>query len=307
MSLGKGTDLGISSLYADSSSNKLYVGGYFKYADGNLVNSIAAWDGVSWSALGLGDSTCFNQCYPVNCITRFKGEIYAGGWFYYMGGKKVKGIARWNGSSWHSVDKGLRSGGGSWGSPRGFLNYNNDLIVYGSFDTAGSVPVSSIAIWNGSSWSPFDTIQWDYASINSAVYFNGEIFIAGKIRKTPSSNYEKILRWDGSNWHSIDTSLNGGMHIFTGHILILFVEYRHFLCCAHQFPCMKQQCFIKNNRLFVFGSCFNHIQRGGRGGKDKNKITGCLHVNAHISVEINDKIKPPGNKILSKPILKMRG
>lgn len=77
--LGMGTSDEIRCFYADTTNNKLYVGGSFKYAGGVFVRSIATWNGYNWDSLGSGQINCtVNSCYPVLSITGYNNEIYVG-------------------------------------------------------------------------------------------------------------------------------------------------------------------------------------------------------------------------------------
>src|SRR5207245_1545513 len=68
-------------------SNTTFAGGAFDYSDGLTVNSVAKWDGTSWSPLQNG----FYLGY-VYALT-FRGDtLFAGGDMAYLG--------RWSGSNW---------------------------------------------------------------------------------------------------------------------------------------------------------------------------------------------------------------
>jgi len=78
----------------------------------------------------------------------YNGDLYVGGHFDTAGGIPVKNIAKWDGTSWSSVDVGVWGaiGGGIDGSGA-FAAYDSSLYVGGGFDTAGGLPARDIAKW----------------------------------------------------------------------------------------------------------------------------------------------------------------
>jgi hypothetical protein len=75
------------SALAVSGSN-LYAGGGFTTAGGSAANSIAKWNGSSWTALGSGMN------YDVHALAVSGSDLYAGGVFTTAGGKVSAYIAR---------------------------------------------------------------------------------------------------------------------------------------------------------------------------------------------------------------------
>jgi hypothetical protein len=63
------------------SGGTLYAGGDFTTAGGTAANSIAQWNGSSWSALGSGMNS------TVRALAVSGGRFYAGGYFTTAGGK----------------------------------------------------------------------------------------------------------------------------------------------------------------------------------------------------------------------------
>ena len=126
------------------------VGG-FTTVGGVAANSIARYNGRTWSALGSGVSGGdFPSVYSIAIANN--GEVYAGGSFTTAGGVPATNIARWNGSTWSALGSGV--GGGDYAGVSAIAIANNgDVYAGGSFTTAGEVPATNIARWNGSAWS----------------------------------------------------------------------------------------------------------------------------------------------------------
>jgi hypothetical protein len=134
------------------SGGTLYAGGSFTNAGGNTANSIAQWNGSSWSALGSGMSGDYGNG-EVWALAVSGTNLYAGGYFTSAGGNAANSIAQWNGSTWSALGSGI-SGGGGYLYPVDALTVSGStLYVGGEFTNAGGSAVSCIAQWDGSSWS----------------------------------------------------------------------------------------------------------------------------------------------------------
>lgn len=151
-SLGTGVNSDVNSLAIDMSGN-LYAAGAFTLAGGVAGTSrIAKWNGTAWVPLSTGvDGTVRSV------IVGLDGSIYIGGSFSNAGSVSCRGIARWNGVKWSALGSGLNAGAIIYAMD---VDPNGDVYVVGTlFTTAGGVPVQeSIAVWNGSVWTPFDVI-----------------------------------------------------------------------------------------------------------------------------------------------------
>ena len=112
------------SVYAaviDGSGN-LYIGGGFNEVGNIVANSIAQWNGSSWSALGSGINI------SVDALAVSGSTLYAGGSFTTAGGIAATNIAQWNGSSWSALGSGINGNG---------YGYVSALAVSGSTLYAG--------------------------------------------------------------------------------------------------------------------------------------------------------------------------
>ena len=89
-----------------ANGNDVYVGGRFAKAGAVAANHIAHWNGVAWSALGIGVDG------PVQAIAIHGSDVYVGGAFQHAGGLTANGIARWNAATgaWSSLAGGFFNG-----------------------------------------------------------------------------------------------------------------------------------------------------------------------------------------------------
>ena len=176
---GSWTEVGAmnGNVYAlASAGSDLYAGGLFAQAmtTGGVavtVNSIAKWNGSSWSALGPGVNS------DVNALAVASTDVYAVGYFTAAGGSPANHIAKWNGSNWAPLGSGLNIA--AWA----VAVSGNAVYAGGGFTTAGGSAANYIARWNGASWSALGSgvsgEVWALAASGSDLYAGGLFTSAG--------------------------------------------------------------------------------------------------------------------------------
>ncbi len=206
-----------SSVYAIAvSGSTVYVGGNFTAA-GGVANTrrIARWNGSAWSAMGGGIS---DVNYPsVNAIAIIGTDVFVGGTFQYVKSNATtdvyytSGIARWNGSSWSAMQRGV------YGSVY-CLAVNTNLIAAGTFHATDAIGnyasnTHNLAKWTGS-WQSAGMYSPNKHGLNSdvtAIHVSGsDVYVGGYFRDAgglPNADY--VARWDGSQWHALGTGTNG--------------------------------------------------------------------------------------------------
>jgi len=174
--------------YDDGSGEKLYVGGDFTTAGKAACNSVAVWDGTSWSALGAGpggeilslafyDSGAGEMLWAggANALHYFDGSTWTSiptvgevrdmhvfddgngpalficGTITSVAGTSVGRLARFDGS-WSNM-----LGGTSGSRVNAFATYDDGsgpaLYFGGKFTTVGGVPLRSVGRWDGTTFS----------------------------------------------------------------------------------------------------------------------------------------------------------
>ena len=227
----------VAGVYAMAFYNgELLVGGAIAEAGGQPVGDMAAWNGSSWRAMdnGLGgqpfglqlyngapvvvgtngvggyiarwNGTAWqpwnslpgsgNSAYFIKSLVQFGGDLIAGGYFVDAGGPTLNNIARWDGVAWQPLFSGV-GGPSPAGGVSCLILYNGEVIVGGTFNTAGNQPANNIARWNGFQWGPFGggTVNGVYAMTN----FMGQLVVGGDFHQTTvdGSLAHSIARWDG--------------------------------------------------------------------------------------------------------------
>ncbi len=198
------------------------MGGAFTRAGGERVGLIAAWDGSAWHPLGAGfdslssdSGTCQWAVYPaIHALAEYRGELIAGGSFRLTAaGDTVHCLARWDGSAWRPLGGGMGSIASDCAPPwvYALTVWNGDLIVGGSFRTAGGQPIARVARWDGTSWHAMGsgwTTTWGGSVWELAVTADGELIAAGWLQE-PGVNFNKwqIASWNGTDWEQIGPDL----------------------------------------------------------------------------------------------------
>ncbi len=201
--LGSGMDYPVYALAMLGTD--LYAGGQFTTAGGNIVNRIARWDGSAWSALGSGMSHGYSGVY-VYALAVSGTNLYAGGYFTSAGGTEAIDIARWDGTAWSALGAGI-SDAIDPGYVYALAASGSELYAAGSFKTAGGMPATNIAKWDGTTWSALGSglnyPVYALAMLGTDLYAGGQFTTAGG---APATN---IARWGGSAWSALGSGISG--------------------------------------------------------------------------------------------------
>ncbi len=201
--------------FDDGSGTSLYFGGEFTIAGNTTAQHIARWDGTSWSALGGGTD---DSVHALAVFDDGSGPaLYAGGLFESAGGLPAHHVAKWDGVSWSALGSGI--GPLSMGVSVSTLAVFDDgsgaaLYAGGFFVTAGGVPASHVAKWNGSSWEPLGA-GTNQPVHDLAVFDDGDgaaLYAGGYFSSAGGVVANDIARWDGSSWSAVGGGSNGGVN-----------------------------------------------------------------------------------------------
>jgi hypothetical protein len=162
----------------------------------------------SWSPLGSGIiGSNAPGTVKVSTLIIYNNELIAGGYFYNAGGGSARNIAKWNGANWSSLGSGTSNINSSIYSVNALTIFNNELIVGGSFDTAGGLSVSNIAKWNGTTWSPFGGSGMNQA-VSALTIYNSELIAGGSFTSAGGVNVSNIAKWNGTTWSPLGSGMN---------------------------------------------------------------------------------------------------
>jgi hypothetical protein len=217
------------TVFDDGSGPALYVGGSFVAASGVLVNRIARWNGIEWSALTGPSGTGVNgTVYALTVFDDGSGPaLFAGGDFTTAGGLTANRVARWDESGWSALDS--QSGTGVNRTVYVFTAFDDGsgpaLYAGGSFAIAGGLTVNHIARWDGSTWSalsgPSGTGVGENTSatvLSLGVFDDGSgpaLFAGGRFETAGGVTVNHVARWDGSTWSALSGPSATGVGGFT--------------------------------------------------------------------------------------------
>ncbi|MEZ4733990.1 MAG: hypothetical protein R3E79_43410 [Caldilineaceae bacterium] len=193
----------------------LYAGGDFLLADGATANSVAQWNGNTWSALGGGVTLTDGNGEPqkgmVKALTLHHGALYVGGWFDKVGGKAANHIALWQGNAWSALGDGVRAEEYASDAQVNALAFSgNTLYVGGRFVGAGNQTIDLVAQWQDNSWSEVGSgvsnDGYDDVSVLSAGVA-GDLYVGGTFRIVGDQRVDNIAQWQNESWRALGNGL----------------------------------------------------------------------------------------------------
>jgi hypothetical protein len=144
----------------------------------------------------------------VRALTVYNGELIAGGEFSTADRVSASCVARWDGSSWNSLDSGLDSNAVIFA----LTVYNGELVAGGHFTAVGEVAANFIARWDGTSWNALGSgmaIDFKFAAplVAALTVFDGELIAGGFFTSAGGVGAAGIARWDGTSWHPLGSGM----------------------------------------------------------------------------------------------------
>jgi hypothetical protein len=167
------------------------------------VASNAPITGTGWSdAFGFPGPGLDAQ---VNCLTfDGAGNLYVGGGFQRAGAVAAVSIAKWDGTRWSALGTGFFQNDQSPGAVYALAaDSKGNLYAGGYFTSAGGVPVTSIARWDGTRWSALGNgLAGSYTpSVNTlALDGAGNLYVGGFFTSAGGASAKNIAMWNGSTW-----------------------------------------------------------------------------------------------------------
>lgn len=155
-----------------------------------LINIIPLFsDSQNWVQIGNG---AIGYSVKDMYVDTTYNSFYIGSDFLSSTNDTVKGIAKWNGSSWDSVGSGL----GKNATIYSMIKYNNELYVGGVFTLNHGAPADCIAKWNDTVWQSAggdpSSVVFDFTKYNNELYGVGHL----------GGSY-CITKWNGTSWNNV--------------------------------------------------------------------------------------------------------
>jgi len=215
------------AMFDDGSGEALYIGGDFRVAGTEGVRGLARWDGDRWSAVtSMPGEPYAGFVERINAMAVYDDgtgpALYVAGQFSFIDGLRTSSIARWNGSVWEPLGRGVDrfvfslavfdDGGGP------------ALYVGGDFRRAGELDVRGLARWDAGGWSAPPELARSRNVRALAVHDDGAgeaLYVADNAFIGPSGSGisgERVSRLDDDAWTTLgDTRLGGWISALHSH------------------------------------------------------------------------------------------
>jgi Secretion system C-terminal sorting domain len=200
----------LNTIYFDSLENDLWMGGIIKHSDsiGSVpFNFVLRYDGINWKHYGpfLGD--------PISSICRYQDKIVIGGSFFnynyfYATPDEYRALAFIRADTVGHFD-----GMGAIGLVAGLNVIDDELYVFGSFDTICGIVAHDAAKYNGTEWSNiYDFPKLD-TYLTSGERYNDKMYLAGGFSDLEyfGDNGYGITYYVNPDWELPGGALNYGL------------------------------------------------------------------------------------------------
>ena len=179
------------------SNGDVMAGGNFPAPGGLAVQSIAIWNGTSWS---LPSTPMNGYCRALAAMPN--GDVVAVGQMWWLPLQQNRHAVRWNGTTWTPLGTGFDT----FARTVHVLS-TGDVIAGGTFLLADGISARSVARWNGTSWSSLSA-GWDGPPSVAVEAPNGDLYVAGAFRSADGVAANYVARFDGSTWSPLGAGVS---------------------------------------------------------------------------------------------------
>ncbi len=192
---------------ATGADGKLYLGGVFAACGGVSARNLVRWNPATELFEDIGGVGSGIPDWGVRAIIAVDDHIYVAGNFASAGAVPANSIARFdtNNEQWEALGDGLRLFTGDPGSISELRSSQGELIVRGSFNSAGPVAATGFA--------RFDTQTDGWAALSSVIptgvsamaAAGSDLFVAGSFSSVGAVPANRLARFDLINgtWHPL--------------------------------------------------------------------------------------------------------
>lgn len=206
-SVNRGVAGSVYSLIVNGSD--VYIAGSFLSAGGVSVNNVVDYNTSTrtWIPLGSGTNGVDGS---VEAMAYFAGNLYVGGSLTHAGGAFANHVARWDGTSWHSLGAGVDN------TVYALAVSGSYLYAGGSFKNAGTDTANYIAKWDGINWSYVGISKTDISnSVEAIVPAGNSIYVGGVFSTAHGITANGIAKWNGTSWSAVGTGTSGAVYDLT--------------------------------------------------------------------------------------------
>jgi hypothetical protein len=222
--LGTGSSNGVNN-FVDALAvvgNEVVVGGSFTSAGGVSANRVARFNTLTntWSALGTGSSNGVSGL-AVFALAVVGNEVVVGGSFTSAGGVSANRVARFNTltNTWSSLGTGSSNGvsGGLDPFVSALAVVGNEVVVGGSFNSAGGVSANYVARFNTqtNTWSALGTGSSNGVNdvVNALAVSGNEVVVGGVFTSAGGVSANRVARFNTqtNTWSALGTGSSNGV------------------------------------------------------------------------------------------------
>jgi len=248
-----------SKIWYDSIADRCYIAGGYSWFDSSEIHAFGYVSGDTIIGLGCGfEIACGTNVSDVHDylayvlgFANFQGSLYATGDFTMAGGNPAVGIARWSGNDWVSIGSGLNYYGVP-GIGCGLKVMNDELYVFGIFDSINGINANSLAKFDGQNWSPvFNMPEFSPGNLNfiyDVQWYKNELYVGGNFFQ-PGTNppVTDLAKWNGNAWVAVGNGITGGFNSITK-----LVSFQNKLIIAGGFTRVKNPGSIPGNNITIW-------------------------------------------------------
>jgi hypothetical protein len=219
--LGTGSSNGVNGPFVFALAvvgNEVVVGGSFTSAGGVSANNVARFNTLTntWSSLGTGSSNGVND--DVFALAVVGDEVYVGGDFTSAGGVSANRVARFNTqtNTWSTLGTG--SSNGVSGDVFALAVVGNEVVVGGSFTSAGGVSANNVARFNTqtNTWSTLGTGSSNGVNgeVRALAVVGNEVFVGGFFTSAGGVSANRVARFNTqtNTWSTLGTGSSNGVN-----------------------------------------------------------------------------------------------
>jgi len=209
-------------LHIADHGDDLVIGGVFTSIGSVPARNIAAWDGVSWRALGEG------LHHWVNRVAVIAGRIHAA--TAWSGGSMRDSVRVWGfgpDHDWSPLGRAMwaRSRYMPGGKITGMIDWRGQPLIGGFVSPARNDPASCLALWDGERWQAWPAARffenWGFEAterVESVLVHHGRLYVGGSFDVVGETWAKNITCWDGDQWSGLGrgTGINGQVQSFAG-------------------------------------------------------------------------------------------
>jgi hypothetical protein len=219
--LGTGSSNGVNGPFVFALAvvgNEVVVGGSFTSAGGVSANNVARFNTLTntWSSLGTGSSNGVND--DVFALAVVGNEVVVGGSFTSAGGVSANNVARFNTqtNTWSTLGTG--SSNGVSGDVFALAVVGNEVVVGGSFTSAGGVSANNVARFNTqtNTWSTLGTGSSNGVNgeVRALAVVGNEVFVGGFFTSAGGVSANRVARFNTqtNTWSTLGTGSSNGVN-----------------------------------------------------------------------------------------------